>query len=175
LPLDHLILKLHPEIEGDRTGHIRNGLTQGAVAAIVLLIACANVANLLLVRAEGRQHELAIRAALGAGWLDIARELLMESVALGLLGGVLGLGLAYGAVQVLIAMAPAHLPRLNDISIGPAVILFTLATALVTGVLFGMIPVIRYAGPRIANAGGRRAGKSSGGRILSAADEQFRG
>jgi putative ABC transport system permease protein len=119
---------------------------------IVLLIACANVANLLLVRAEGRRQELAIRAALGAGWQDIARELLMESVAIGLLGGALGLGLAYGAVRVLIAMAPAHLPRLDEISIDPAVILFTLATALVTGVLFGMIPAIKYAGPRIANA-----------------------
>src|SRR4029077_11030209 len=125
---------------------------------IVLLIACANVANLLLVRAEGRQHELAIRAALGAGWRDIARELLMESVALGLLGGALGLGLAYGAIRVLIAMAPAHLPRLNEISIDPTVILLTFVTALVTGVLFGMIPVIKYAGPQIANAlrgGGR--------------------
>jgi len=130
---------------------------------IVLLIACANVANLLLVRAEGRQHELAIRAALGAGWRDIARELLMESVALGLLGGALGLGLAYGAIRVLIAMAPAHLPRLNEISIDAAVILFTFAIALVTGVLFGMIPVVKYAGPQIANAlrgGGRTASQS---------------
>jgi putative ABC transport system permease protein len=133
---------------------------------IVLLIACANVANLLLVRAEGRQHELAIRAALGAGWRDIARELLMESISLGLLGGALGLGIAYGAVQVLIAMAPAHLPRLNEISIDPAVILFTLAAALVTGVLFGMIPVIKYAGPRIAHAlrgGGRTSSRSPEG------------
>ena len=127
---------------------------------IVLLIACANVANLLLVRAEGRHHELAIRAALGAGRRDIARELLMESVALGLLGGALGLGLAYGAVQVLIWMAPANLPRLNEISIDPAVILFTLGIALLTGVLFGMIPVIKYAGPGIANDL-RAAGRAS--------------
>ncbi|MGA2576163.1 MAG: ABC transporter permease [Bryobacteraceae bacterium] len=129
----------------------------------VLLIACANVANLLLVRAEGRRHELAIRSALGARWPDIARDLLTESVALGLLGGALGLGIAYGAVRVLIAMAPAHLPRLNEISIDPAVILFTLATALVTGVLFGMIPVIKYAGPQIATAlrgGGRTSSQS---------------
>jgi putative ABC transport system permease protein len=118
---------------------------------IVLLIACANVANLMLVRAEGRQQELAIRAALGASWFDIARALLMESVALGLLGGALGLALAYGAVRVLISMAPSHLPRLNEISIDPVVILFTFGAALVTGVLFGMIPVIKYAGPRIAN------------------------
>jgi putative ABC transport system permease protein len=130
---------------------------------IVLLIACANVANLLLVRAEGRQQELAIRAALGATWRDIARELLMESMALGILGGALGLGIAYGAVRALIAVAPAHLPRLHDISIDPVVILFTLATALATGILFGMIPVVKYAGPRIASSlrGGGRTSSDS--------------
>jgi putative ABC transport system permease protein len=87
----------------------------------------------------------------------------MESIALGLLGGALGLGVAYGAVRVLIAMARAYLPRLNDISIDPSVMLFTLAIALLTGILFGMIPVIKYAGPRIANAlraGGRTSSQS---------------
>ena len=130
---------------------------------IVLLIACANVANLLLVRAEGRQHELAIRAALGASWFDIARALLIESIALGLLGGVLGLGFAYGSIRVLISIAPSHLPRLHEISIDPAVVLFTLSAALLTGVLFGMIPVIKYAGPRIDNElrGGGRASTQS--------------
>jgi predicted permease len=130
---------------------------------IVLLIACANVANLLLVRAEGRQHELAIRAALGARFWDIARALLIESVALGLLAGVLGLGLAYGAIRVLISIAPSHLPRLNEIAIDPAVVAFTLGAALLTGFLFGMIPVIKYAGPRIENElrGGGRASTQS--------------
>jgi predicted permease len=127
---------------------------------IVLLIACANVANLMLVRADGRQQELAIRAALGASWRDIARQLLMESVGLGLLGGALGLGLAYGAVRGLMAMAPGHLPRLNEISIDPAVILLTAGMALVTGILFGMIPVMKYGGPRIGNALSR-GGRSS--------------
>jgi putative ABC transport system permease protein len=130
---------------------------------IVLLIACANVANLLLVRAEGRHQELAIRAALGASWRDIARELLMESVALGLLGGVLGLGVAYGAIRTLVGVAPAQLPRLNEIALDPAAILFTLVTALATGLLFGMIPVVKYAAPRIAFAlrgGGRTASQS---------------
>ena len=130
---------------------------------IVLLIACANVANLMLVRAEGRQRELALRAALGASWSDIAREMLTESIVLGLLGGALGLALAYGAVRVLISMAPSHLPRLNEISVDPAVILFTFGAALFTGVLFGMIPVIKYAGPRIAHElrGGGRASSHS--------------
>ena len=83
---------------------------------MVLLIACANVANLLLVRAEGRQQELAVRAALGASRGRIACELLAESVVLGLIGGVVGLGLAYAAVRVLIALAPGNLPRLDNIS-----------------------------------------------------------
>jgi predicted permease len=134
----------------------------------VLLIACANVANLLLVRAEGRQHELAVRAALGAGWRDIARELMTESVALGLLGGALGLVFAEGAIRMLVRMAPPHLPRLNEISIDPAVMLFTLALALLTGVLFGIVPVIKYAGPRIADA------LRSGGRSMSLSRERHR-
>src|SRR6476646_3027135 len=78
---------------------------------IVLLIACANVANLLLVRAEGRQHELSIRAALGAGWSRLARQLLIESLALGVAGGALGLALAYAGLTILKSLAPANLPR----------------------------------------------------------------
>jgi predicted permease len=133
----------------------------------VLLIACANVANLLLVRADG-QHELAVRAALGATWRDIARELLTESVALGLFGGAFGLALAYGAIRLLVAMAPAHLPRLDEVSIDPAIMLFTLALAFLTGLLFGVIPVIKYAGPRIAHA------MRSGSRSISQSKERHR-
>ena len=119
---------------------------------IVLLIACANVANLLLVRAEGRQQELAIRTALGAAWTRIARELLTESLFLGILGGALGLGLAYEALRLLVAVGPATLPRLDNIGIDPAVLLFTLAVSLFAGLLFGLIPVIKYASPHIATA-----------------------
>jgi predicted permease len=135
---------------------------------VVLLIACANVANLLLVRAESREQELAIRAALGAGWTQIARELLGESLALGLLGGALGLAVAGGALQVLIAMAPAHLPRLEEISIDPAVLAFTLAVSLFAGLLFGIIPVVKYAGPRVS------ASIRAGGRTLSSSRERRR-
>ena len=117
---------------------------------LVLLIACANVANLLLVRAEGRQQELAIRAALGAGWGRIAREMLAESVTLGLLGGALGLGFAYAAVRLLVADGPATLPRLNEIGIDPLVLAFALAVSLLSGVLFGLLPVVKYAGPQVA-------------------------
>src|ERR1700682_3881670 len=96
---------------------------------IVLLIACANVANLLLVRADGRRQELAIRAALGAGWWRLARGLLFESLLLGWAGGALGLALAYGALRVLVASDLPHLPRIQDISIDPTVLVFTLGVS----------------------------------------------
>jgi predicted permease len=119
---------------------------------LVLFIACANVANLLLVRAESRQHELAVRAALGAGWSRIAREMLVESTAVGVAGGLLGLGLAYGALRILVAKGPATLPRLNEIRIDPLVLAFALGLSLLSGLLFGFIPVLKYAGPRVATA-----------------------
>jgi len=119
---------------------------------LVLLIACANVANLLLVRAEARQQELAIRAALGAGRRRIARALLAESLTLGLLGGAAGLGLAYVALRILVAKGPDTLPRLRDIGVDPVVLAFALGVALISGVLFGIIPIVKYAGPRIATA-----------------------
>ena len=127
---------------------------------LVLLIACANVANLLLVRADGRRQELAIRAALGAGWRRIARDMLLESMTLGLAGGALGLALAYGALRILVAMGPATLPRLRDIGIDPMVLGFALTVSLLSGLLFGLIPVLKYAGPQIATVlrgGGRTA------------------
>ncbi len=130
---------------------------------IVLLIACANVANLMLVRADGRQQELAIRAALGAGWGRIAQELMLESIVLSLCGGVVGLALAYGALRVLVASAPANLPRLDEISIDPHVLLFTLAISLFVGLVFGLIPVLKYAGPKLSGtlrAGGRAISQS---------------
>ncbi len=135
---------------------------------LVLLIACANVANLLLVRAEGRQQELAIRASLGAGWGRIARELLLESVTLGVLGGALGLALAYGALRLLVTRGPATLPRLSEIGIDPLALAFTLAVSLFSGLLFGLIPVIKYAGPHVAMA------LRGGGRAMSHSRERHR-
>jgi predicted permease len=148
----------------DVIGSIGNTLwvLMGAIGT-VLLIACANVANLLLVRAEGRQHELAVRAALGAGPGEIARELLLESTTLGMFGGVVGLGLAFGALRLLVALAPGNLPRLDQISIDGAVLAFTFGISLAAGLLFGTIPIVRCAGRGLAfslRGGGRNASQS---------------
>ena len=139
-----------------------------ATIGLVLLIACANVANLLLVRAESRQQELAIRAALGAGWGRIAREMLLESVTLGALGGCLGLAMAYGALRILVAKGPATLPRLGEIGIDPTALGFTLAISLLAGLLFGLIPAWKYAGPEVA------ASLRGGGRSMSQSRERHR-
>ncbi len=135
---------------------------------MVLLIACANVANLLLVRAESRQQELAIRAALGAGAGRIARELLVESVMLGLMGGLTGLALAFGALRLLIALSPGNIPRMDNIGIDTSVLLFTLVVSVVAGLLFGAIPVFRYARGQLASA------LRGGGRSASASKERHR-
>jgi putative ABC transport system permease protein len=135
---------------------------------LVLLIACANVANLLLVRAESRQQELAIRAALGAGWGRIAREMLLESMTLGILGGALGLALAYGARRVLVVKGPQTLPRLDEIGIDPLVLGFALGVSLLAGFFFGLIPAFKYAGPHVALS------LRGGGRTMSHGRERHR-
>ncbi|HTX36230.1 MAG TPA: ABC transporter permease [Bryobacteraceae bacterium] len=135
---------------------------------IVLLIACANVANLLLVRADGRRQELSIRAALGACWTRIARHLLLESALLGIAGGACGLALAYGALRALAAIGPEHLPRLHEIRIDPIALAFTMGTSLAAGLLFGLIPVWRYARPQLSE------GLRGGGRSLSASRQRHR-
>jgi predicted permease len=130
--------------------------------SILLLIACANVANLLLVRAETRGTELAIRTALGAGPRRLARGLMVESLTLGLIGGLIGVGLAYGGLRVLLAFPPANLPRLNEIAIDLPVLGFALAVSVFSGLLFGLVPILRVARRRLSNLGVRwgSAGKN---------------
>jgi predicted permease len=126
-------------------------LVMGTIG-VVMLIACTNVANLLLVRADARQQELAVRAALGAGRARIAWELLLESLCLGMLGGVLGVGIAYEGLRLLTAIGPANLPRLGEISLDVRSFGFTLGLSVLSGLLFGSIPALRYARARTSAA-----------------------
>jgi predicted permease len=135
---------------------------------VVLLIACANVANLLLVRAEGRHQELAIRSALGASRWRIAGDFLLESVVIGILGSGLGLLLAGGALRLLIAIAPQGLPRLQDIGIDLSVLAFTVGVSLFCSLVFGSIPALRYASARMGT------GLREGGRTVSQGRERHR-
>jgi predicted permease len=140
-------------LDVDVVGEIGNMLwiLLGTVG-LVLLVACANVANLFLVRAEARQQELAIRMALGAEARKVAWQLMSESLLVAMIGGVLGIALAYGGIQLLVYLQPAQLPRLNEITIDPIVLLFTLGISLVAGLLFGAIPIAKYARPHVAAA-----------------------
>jgi predicted permease len=112
---------------------------------LVLVVACANLVHLVLVRANHRQQELAIRAALGATRRRVAAELFVESLILAVLGGLLGLAVAYGVLRVLLAIAPSDLPRVSDIRINGSVVLFTLAVSLFVSVLFGSATAFRHA------------------------------
>jgi len=120
----------------------------GAVI-FLLLIACANVANLMLVRASSRERELAVRAALGAGWWQLVRQTLAEAFVLAALGTVAGVGLAYLGIRQLLAIAPENLPRLNAIGIDMEVLAFSILAGLLSAMLFGMIPALRTAKPNL--------------------------
>ena len=156
-------------LKQDVVGDVGNVLwvLMGSIV-LVLLVACANVANLVLVRVEGRRQELAIRSALGAGRERIAGELMFESFTLGVAGSLIGLALAYGALRVLVAVAPTGLPRIHEIGINLPVLLFAIGLALLTSLLIGLIPVAKYAGAS-ANSGLRE-----GGRALSQSRERHR-
>jgi putative ABC transport system permease protein len=154
------LIGLHERIVGE----IRPALLVflGAVA-LVLLIACANVANLMLVRVAARERELTIRAALGASRRRLVRQLLTESVLLALAGGVLGLGLAVWGVSALRALDPGTLPRLDEVRLDARALAFALVLSVGTGLLFGVVPAVR------ARRFDLRGGLAEGGRALSGA------
>ena len=134
----------------------------GAVG-FVLLIACSNVANLLLARGAARAKELAIRAALGAARARLVRQLLTESLVLALVGAVLGLGVAFGLQRLILAVSPDSIPRLEQATIDWRVLTFTLVLGVLSCLFFGLVPALSAAGPRLQGAmreGGRQSGVS---------------
>jgi putative ABC transport system permease protein len=144
----HLVDEVRPAI-----------LTLMGAVIFLLLIACANVANLMLVRAASRERELAVRAALGAGWWALVRQTLAEALLIAAFGTVLGVGLAYLGVHQLLAIAPENLPRLNAVRIDLQVLGFSILAGLLSAMLFGVIPAIRTARPNLMNIL-RTAGRS---------------
>jgi predicted permease len=159
------VVGLQEQVAGD----VRQALLVllGSVT-LVLLIACANVASLLLTRSAAREKEIAIRTALGASWHRVARQLLTESVLLAILGGAAGLLVARMSLYVVRAMNPGNIPRLEDIGISGAVLAFTFGLSLVTGILFGAAPVWRAIrlDPNASLKAGGRSGQSDGGLYL---------
>ena len=167
-----LLNEMRPNVRPFKTdiiGDIGNVLwiLMGTVG-VVLLIACANIANLLLVRMDGRQQEFAIRTAMGANRGQIASEMLAESLTLGALGGLAGILLSYGALRLLVAVRPSSVPRLEEISIDGAVLAFSTVVSVLGGMFFGLVPVFKYGGPRVAGA------LRSGGRTITDGRERHR-
>ena len=146
-------------LKDDVVGDVGNVLwvVMGTIG-VVLVIACANVMNLLLVRAEKRRPELAVRGALGAGSWRIARAIMIESVLVGVAGGALGVGVAAAALGLIKRLAPATLPRVDAIALDARTMLFSLVVSAIAGLLLGLVPALRYAGPNLAaslRSGGR--------------------
>jgi predicted permease len=165
------VMRLRPEVE-HMVGESARTLKLLLIAVgLVLLIACANVANLLLARSTARAKEIAIRSALGASAGRIVRQLMTESVALALAGAAAGTGLAIWTLSAIVRLYPSNLPRLQQVSIDMRVLLFTSGLVLVSSLLFGLVPALRVAQPQLAEAmqaGGRTSGSAQHNRLRSA-------
>ena len=142
----------------------------GAVS-FVLLIACANVANLMLVRAASRERELAVRSALGGTRWGLIRQMLTESMLVATLGALVGFGLAQAGIKLLLVLAPENLPRLESVSADPSVLVFTILAGIVSAAAFGIVPALRASRPDLADilrSAGRTGGLARGRRIRNA-------
>jgi len=157
---DAIVRPLREEIVGDVRRPLLIAL---GTVGLVLLVACSNIANLLLVRADGRRQEYAVRIALGASRARLARGMLAESLALALAGGVAGVLLAYGGTRALVLLQPVGVPRLGEVGIDASSLAFTMLVAIATGLLFGVVPAVRLGATRsgVLRDGGR--GVTKGG------------
>jgi putative ABC transport system permease protein len=160
------LVSLHEQMVGEARPML---LLLLGVVGFVLLIACANVGNLLLARAEARQKEVAIRSAMGAGRGRLTRQFLTEALVLALAGGAVGLLLGYWGLQLILAMSPGDIPRLAEIGLDPTVLAFTLGVTVLTGVLFGLAPLLHLAPRQMSIAlkeGGQRTTAGAGRKRL---------
>ena len=157
----HLKPSLIP-LKEDMVGNVQNALWVLFPSVIlVCLVACANVANLLIVRIEGRHHEFAIRYAIGAARKGISADIFLESTLLGIIGSLIGLLLALGTMRVIVGLGATNIPRIRDISITPSVLLFTVAIAVITSILIACVPILKSTSPHLISdlrEGGRGVG-----------------
>ncbi|HXW92944.1 MAG TPA: ABC transporter permease [Terriglobales bacterium] len=157
----HLTPRLIP-LQDEVVGNVQNVLwVLLASTILLLLVACANVANLLIIRVEGRHHEFAIRYAIGAARKEISADIFLESSLLGLAGSLMGLLLAIGAMRVVVGLGATNIPRIRDISITPSVLLFTVAIAVIASILIACVPILKSTSPHLISdlqEGGRGLG-----------------